>query len=166
MLALVKKTNAHEYATTSIYKKEIQMKKLKYIIFAIVAFTICGCGTSAYVIQDSKPDVAACKINVFRDQFTLIWSMNIQANGRTFAKLSDGSYTSFYLEAGEQKVKAAWNFLAGGVNLEVPFQCANGETVNIAFWGYVDGNQRTINGGILTQEAAEKRLETYKKAGS
>jgi peptidoglycan hydrolase-like protein with peptidoglycan-binding domain len=147
---------------------EIQMKYgIKQVLIILLSFIVVGCGSAQYIKTSYTDD--SCLLYVFRDSFTLMYSFDIEIDNKTYAKLSDETYTSIYLPTGARTVKANWFPGSGGVDLDVEVTCDPKETKYIAFTGEVDG----IVGGItrkiysigLTKKTAEKRMKNYKKIG-
>ena len=139
------------------------MKVITHFIAIALVLTLAGCGSAQYKQSTIEVDEPYCVVYVFRDEFTLVWSMNIKVGGTTYAKLSDNFYASFPLKTGERIVEARWNFLAGGIDLDVPIECRENEEIYVAFWGYVEGNTRHIKGARITRAAAEQRFATHKE---
>lgn len=138
------------------------MSRLVWVVLAI-AIT-AGCGTTKYTIPEVQGD--SCTVGVFRDKFTLVWSMYIDVNGQTYAQLSNQTYSTFKLPVGEHKVSASWPPLSGGVPLDVPLKCEANQSYNIVFYGNYSAGTRTIRARYVSQSEAASRMEEYKPAGS
>jgi len=144
---------------------------VKYInrgLLTGICLIITGCGAAQYIKTSYTDD--SCLVHVFRDDFTLIYSFDVVIDKKTYAKLNDQSYTDIYLPAGEYVITANWFPGSGGVDLDVPITCSPKETLNIAFTGHIEGApgggmRRKIMAGKLTDDAAKRRMETYKKVG-
>ena len=141
------------------------MNKNRVSIISIMLVLLSGCvGSSKYAVQSLPGD--SCSVYVFRDEFSLVWSMDIEADDQAYAQLSDNTYTNFKLGVGQRIVSAVWSPFSGGVDLDVPLDCKDKETYYINFYGYADGYSRTIKARYLSKEEAEIRKNTHQLAGS
>ncbi|MFV1985306.1 MAG: hypothetical protein ACC657_17295 [Thiohalomonadales bacterium] len=137
----------------------------KIIIIVIFATILSGCATGAKSYKHaSLPIDESCEVFVFRDVFVLVWSLSVESEGNEYASLSDNTYASFQLPAGQREIKFTWGFGSGGVPLTVPLKCVATETVNISVRGSYSGNTRTIVANIISDDSAETRKVTHQKA--
>lgn len=140
---------------------------IKKIIAVFSCMFIVGCGASQYIKTSYTDD--SCLVYIFRDSFTLLYSFDVEIDKKTYAKLSDETYTSIYLPTGEHTIKANWFPGSGGVDLDVPITCKPKETLYVAFSGHVEGMvggmKRKIYSFGLTEDDAKNRMENYKKTG-
>ena len=141
------------------------MNILKWSLITLTSLQLVGCGSAMYAVKTNST-ANSCPTHVLRESFVLVYSMNIEVDGQTYAKLSDYTYAKFYVEPGKHTIKAAWPFLSGGVDLEVPYECNNAQAGYILFSGTVSGNKRYINARRLPEKEALARLGSFKMAGA
>jgi hypothetical protein len=134
-------------------------------IVLIVSIVLSGCGTSRYVLNQANVNEPTCKVFVFRDKFTLLWSFNIDVNGVNYAKLKDETYISFNLPKGEHVIEANWAILSGGIDLKTSVTCEPESSIYLAFKGQgnFDGRylRRKIEAVLISEEAAQNRIKNY-----
>ncbi|WP_455375237.1 hypothetical protein [Kaarinaea lacus] len=140
---------------------------IKKGIILILGSIMMGCGSTQYIKTSASDD--NCLVNVFRDTFTLLYSFDVDVDKISYARLSDETYTGIYLPSGDHVVTASWTPGSGGVNLDVPVSCKPKQIINIAFSGHVEGAvggmNRKIYANGLSEDAAQRRMETYKRVG-
>lgn len=140
------------------------MNKFKVLVSFLVLAVISGCGTTKYAVKEVQGE--SCTVYVFRDEFKLMWSMDVGSLEEPYAQLSDNTYTHFKMPAGEQTVLVSWAPLSGGIDLKAPFNCKAGKTYYLVFKGSHSGNTRRIRGNFISADAADNRMQSHKLAGS
>ena len=137
------------------------------ITVVAMCILIVGCGASQYIKTSNTED--SCQVYVFRDSFALLYSFDLEVDKKAYAKMSDESYIRLYLPSGNRTISANWFTGSGGVDLDVPITCNPKETLYIAFSGKAEGAvggfTRKIYSFGLSEEDANKRMQSYKKIG-
>jgi hypothetical protein len=99
---------------------------------------------------------ADANVIIYRKYAEPIWPATIVVDGRKIVTMGNKGYTALKLEPGGHRIRLAWNFLTGGVDVPVDLVVEPGAThyVEIVGSSRVEGSQFKVENGFMFVEPA------------
>ena len=69
--------------------KGVVMQLVRKLSFILAMSTLVSCGTSRYIKSSASKGQPSCEVYVYRAQHTLLWSMGVEVDGKSYAKLGN-----------------------------------------------------------------------------